>query len=372
MRKSIEKFDHAAMLAMARHRHPAVTTVLRVLTWTGEGRSWAILVVVLALGIHFDFLRFPHREFVFFSTLAPGISWIFVQALKIFWRRRRPFQILTDFPQLTPAPKDESFPSGHTASVFAFAAAMAPLGPLVAGALAIWAGIVAFSRYYLGVHFPSDIFVGAVIGILAGAGLTTVHSAYGADKYPNYTEMAKHEREGVDFFVDMAEPRAKILVLAIHGQYVEPGSDDVAEAIAGSDFRKYIFRANKNVNWGDLHVTSTHFDDPRAIDLAKGSELCVSVHGYKEPTKIAICLGGANIQAKTRVGEAIHRAFPEIIFDTACTEIGGTDPANIANRCLKQGVQLELSKKVRDLLKADPVAMAKFADAVRSAIQTWK
>lgn len=184
MRARIAKFDHAAMRAIARRRHPALTGVLKVLTWTGQGWWWAACVVVLGLGIHFDFLRFPHRKFTLFATLAPGVAWVFVQILKLAFRRRRPFQVLDGYESLTPAPRDDSFPSGHTASVFAFLTAMLPLGPAVAAALATWAAVVSFSRYYLGVHFPSDILVGALIGVAAGAGLGGVRDAFGVDLHP--------------------------------------------------------------------------------------------------------------------------------------------------------------------------------------------
>lgn len=368
-RSALERFDHAAMLAVARRRHPIVTGVLRALTWTGEGRWWAAIVLVLAAGIRFDFLRFPHREFTLFATLAPGVSWIFVKALKVFWRRRRPFQVLENYPGLTPAPLDDSFPSGHTASVFAFLVAMSPIGPVVAALLALWAGVVAFSRYYLGVHFPSDILVGALIGTLAGAGLVGVHSAYGADKYASYTELAQHEKEGTDYVVETRDRHSRVLVLAIHGQNIEPGSDDVAEAIARADCNEYIFRALKNENWEDLHVTSSRFDDPRALDLAARSRLCVSVHGYRERAKEAVCLGGGNEPAIRRVALALKRNFPEIERLRDCDGLGGADPKNIVNRCREQGVQLELSWKLRERLRKDSGALRAFGKAVRSALQ---
>jgi phage replication-related protein YjqB (UPF0714/DUF867 family)/membrane-associated phospholipid phosphatase len=335
------------MRALPAPREKTLAGFLRVMTVSANGATWGIAAIAIFAGVEFEWIPTDLRGAAagtLTAMIAPMVAWVIVKAFKIHYRRRRPFQRLDGFIQHTPAPLNDSFPSGHTASVFAFAVAMLAFGPVVSGWVTLWAAAVAYSRYYLGVHFPSDIFVGALIGILAGSSVLTVRSAHGADKYPSYTEMAKHEHEGIDFFVDLAEPRSKILVLAIHGQYLEPGSDDVAEAIAGSDFRKYIFRANKNVNWADLHVTSTHFDDPRALDLAKASDLCVSVHGYKEPKKQSICLGGGNVSARSDVLKAISAVFPEIEFDSNCQEIGGRDPANIVNRCSRQGLQLELSK----------------------------
>jgi membrane-associated phospholipid phosphatase len=179
MRARIKNFDHASMLAIARRRHPILTTFLRLITITGEGRWWAAVVTVLGLSTFFDWFRFENREFILFATLSPGIAWIFVKALKVVWRRRRPFQVLEGYSPLTYSPRDDSFPSGHTASVVAFLVAMSPLGPGVTLVLSVWAALVSFSRFYLGVHFPSDILVGALIGLVSGSGMIEIRTAYG-------------------------------------------------------------------------------------------------------------------------------------------------------------------------------------------------
>jgi undecaprenyl-diphosphatase len=86
-------------------------------------------------------------------------------ALKAVVRRRRP--ALEGLPALIAVPTSLSFPSAHAASSFAAAraySALAPAGPLYAAATAM-----AVSRVYLGVHYPSDVAVGAVLGTLMGS-----------------------------------------------------------------------------------------------------------------------------------------------------------------------------------------------------------
>jgi undecaprenyl-diphosphatase len=59
-----------------------------------------------------------------------------------------------------------SFPSGHTSSSFATATALSRAYPkwyVIAPAF-LWAGSVSYSRMYLGVHYPTDVAAGAVIG----------------------------------------------------------------------------------------------------------------------------------------------------------------------------------------------------------------
>jgi membrane-associated phospholipid phosphatase len=81
-------------------------------------------------------------------------------AVKLAVRRRRP--VLTDLPALSPVVSGLSFPSAHATTSFAAATAyrgLLPAAPLYAAAVAF-----AVSRPYLGVHYPSDVAVGAVLG----------------------------------------------------------------------------------------------------------------------------------------------------------------------------------------------------------------
>jgi membrane-associated phospholipid phosphatase len=91
---------------------------------------------------------------------AVAISYAVNQAIKFIVRRHRPD--LDGLPPLTPTVTKLSFPSAHATTSFAAARAYAPLAP----AWALYAAAVAFavSRPYLGVHYPSDVVAGAVLG----------------------------------------------------------------------------------------------------------------------------------------------------------------------------------------------------------------
>ena len=97
------------------------------------------------------------------ATLANGPA-------KLLVRRRRPTS-LRHVPLLA-TPRSSSFPSGHSASAFAFATATSAEIPLLGPALLPLAAVVAYSRVYTGVHYPSDVIAGAAIGI--GSGLLAV------------------------------------------------------------------------------------------------------------------------------------------------------------------------------------------------------
>jgi undecaprenyl-diphosphatase len=85
--------------------------------------------------------------------------------LKFVLRRSRPGELLHGGPALVPMPGSFSFPSGHAASAFAFATAVAREWPAVGIPLTGAAGAVAYSRVHNGVHFPSDVVVGAGLGM---------------------------------------------------------------------------------------------------------------------------------------------------------------------------------------------------------------
>ncbi|WP_148668201.1 bifunctional phosphatase PAP2/diacylglycerol kinase family protein, partial [Streptomyces sp. WAC05950] len=84
------------------------------------------------------------------------------------WSVRRPRPLLEGVPavrQLAVQPQTTSFPSGHSASAFAFAAGVALASPGWGAVLAPVAASVAFSRVYTGVHYPSDVAAGAALGV---------------------------------------------------------------------------------------------------------------------------------------------------------------------------------------------------------------
>jgi undecaprenyl-diphosphatase len=85
--------------------------------------------------------------------------------------RERPPHRFPDPHPLLPVPVSDSFPSGHAATSFACAALLAWLTPLPKAALFVLAALIAFSRVYVGVHYPLDVLGGALLGLAVATAL---------------------------------------------------------------------------------------------------------------------------------------------------------------------------------------------------------
>jgi decaprenylphosphoryl-5-phosphoribose phosphatase len=139
---------------------PAVEKVAKALGKAGNnGAIWFGLGTALAI------LDPSNREAwaicALLGPLAIGLNYV----VKLVVKRPRP--VLEGLPPLGGAPSSLSFPSAHATSAFAVATAMTRVEPW--GALAfLLAFALALGRPYLGMHYPSDVLAGAVLGIALG------------------------------------------------------------------------------------------------------------------------------------------------------------------------------------------------------------
>jgi membrane-associated phospholipid phosphatase len=99
------------------------------------------------------------------AIAAVAVNSVITEAMKYTINRTRPFNTYTDIVRKSPA-GSPSFPSGHTSSAFATATSLSLMYPkwYVIVPSICWAGTVGYSRMHLGVHYPSDVLAGAVIG----------------------------------------------------------------------------------------------------------------------------------------------------------------------------------------------------------------
>ncbi len=138
----------------------ALNLFMRSVTQLGSlGFAFAFPLVLLAAGGEFMAAGIS-------ISLLLAVSQTIVQTLKRVVHRPRPFLVLEHVKAFAPPDANYSFPSGHTAAAFALALGIASHWPYMAAPAFGMAVLVAISRVYLGVHFPTDCLAGAAITIL--------------------------------------------------------------------------------------------------------------------------------------------------------------------------------------------------------------
>ena len=125
------------------------------------GMVWILAIVVLLLSQ-------KTRKAGIAAAVALVAEAVICACLKIVIARPRPFNIDRSIELLIAPPSDYSFPSGHTASSFACASAIRDAGLRYSVPAFILASMIAFSRIYLLVHYPSDILGGIILGFACG------------------------------------------------------------------------------------------------------------------------------------------------------------------------------------------------------------
>jgi phage replication-related protein YjqB (UPF0714/DUF867 family) len=186
--------------------------------------------------------------------------------------------------------------------------------------------------------------------------------------YLSFKELANRENEGQDYRIRIELRDPRILIMAPHGGKIEPMTAKIAEAIAGTDFSLYAFEGLKSDGNGVLHIESHLFDEPRALQAAEKADIVVTIHGQIDQDDGFVMVGGLDDSLRSEIIQELGVAG----FQTRPPTEGlmGTDPQNICNRGkLNQGVQLEVSRKVRDLLRNDRDRLRVFAEAIRRAIR---
>jgi undecaprenyl-diphosphatase len=158
----------------------------RLLLEAMEGVRWGPLTVMFVLlsawwmkGVAFVAIgaigdvrcrrRLPAATLI--AAVSVGIGSLIVALLKESLDRPRPEHADPGIDAAVATPGSPSFPSGHTATAFAAAAAVGAFYPRLRWPLYSLAALVGLSRIYLGVHFTLDVAAGAILGTAIGLGL---------------------------------------------------------------------------------------------------------------------------------------------------------------------------------------------------------
>ena len=165
MMAGLLQMDGEILLWIQDHlRNPILTPFIRAFTSLGNSGLLWILLIIASLCFH------KTRK----AGAAGALALIFSLLLVNVWvkpavDRIRPYEAIEGLTRLIERQKDPSFPSGHASAAFAAAVAFRiylPQKQLSLGLL-ILAAFMAFTRLYVGVHYPTDVLAGILFGILS-------------------------------------------------------------------------------------------------------------------------------------------------------------------------------------------------------------
>lgn len=161
--QSVQNLDGEILLQIQQHlRTDMLTPLMKFVTFLGNGGWFWILCAVVLLAI-------PKTRKTGYAAVLSLIFGVIVTnlLLKNIVARPRPFAEIEALIPLIAKPTDFSFPSGHTTASFAVALVMLRMLPKKIGIPAVvLATLVAFSRLYLGVHYPTDVLAGFVVALM--------------------------------------------------------------------------------------------------------------------------------------------------------------------------------------------------------------
>lgn len=224
----------------------------------------------------------------------------------------------------------------------------------------------------------------ALYGVFVGS-----HPGFSADDYLNFSELSTARSEGLDFRVTVVQPKKDgVSVIAPHGGTIESGTEVLARDLEKQGFGLYLFESlicrrptphSEGAGeclpgrYGNLHLTSHRFDDPRALSLVAASHFCLSLHGYGSKTnEEAVMIGGLAEAGVKRFTEVFRSQFPGITLVSAKNGLAGKHPENIVNRCQKQGVQIEMSPALRKKIKQDSDFRKKLSTALGDTLKAME
>jgi len=183
------------------------------------------------------------------------------------------------------------------------------------------------------------------------------------DRYHGFAELAREAREGRDYRRVVEGCGGEIAIVAPHGGGIEPGTSEiaralagreiaraltgreVARAVAGREFELYCFEGLRPEGNDELHIASHRFDEPTAMRLVARVRVVVAVHGCAGVHQ-AVYVGGLDRHLRERLIAVLRQAGFEA--ERATGDLAGCYASNICNRGRSgRGVQLEITEGLR-------------------------
>jgi len=182
------------------------------------------------------------------------------------------------------------------------------------------------------------------------------------DKYKNFKDLSENENEKKDYKIYLRNNGTDLVIIGIHGGQIEPGTEEIVRKIAGDDLSFYIFSGNKETQ----HITSTNFDEKTCLDLVTKSKKAVSIHGKRGLDEFVMLGGLDNNLVKKTDYKLSSVGFSVVPPDD---NVSGSQKNNICNKGSSgEGLQVEISRGLRNVLMKDEAKMKLFSQGVRKSI----
>ncbi len=158
--RRVDAIEHAWCLRLNRGcSPPAVRDIFAAISKLGDGSFWYVLIVLLPV-IYGETALYPAVRMAIVGVVGVALY----KYLKSRLVRERPYISLAGITAGTRALDRYSFPSGHTLHAVSFTTLAVTSFPELAWLLVPFAGLIAASRVVLGLHYPTDVAAGAIIG----------------------------------------------------------------------------------------------------------------------------------------------------------------------------------------------------------------
>lgn len=170
-----------------------------------------------------------------------------------------------------------------------------------------------------------------------------------ADTYKDSHDLMKNRKYESEFSMRMKKGKSGIIYFTPHGGGIEAGCSELSEFSADPQDSYYAFEGRLSSGNSVLHVTSTHFNEPNAVNLVHQHKVAVSYHGYSDSSVKNTKIGGLDEQLRNLVGEEFTAAGIPWEQEPSGSDIAGAEPGNIVNETTRgMGVQLEISTAQRN------------------------
>jgi phage replication-related protein YjqB (UPF0714/DUF867 family) len=196
--------------------------------------------------------------------------------------------------------------------------------------------------------------------------------------YGSFAELAAAE-DPSDYNIKTNVVGSNTTILAIHGGGIERGTSELVEALGGTGkYNTYLFEGQKAADNGSLFIKAINFDEPRAVSLVNKSDYTVSVIGAAGNDELTY-VGGQNKLLAELVRLHLTAKGYNVKTLSIPDRIAGVMNSNIVNKnklfndnYQLGGVQIAVSKGLRDKLATDSGALNNYSSAINQALsKSW-